>query len=63
MKVLRSHLEELPVPVLGELEHQSILKLVEEVEAGNSIESLNGYVYKIFKLTKSEIKHIKSRVK
>ncbi len=63
VKVLRSHLEELPVPLLAETEYKYILKLVDEIEAGKSIDDLNDYVYKIFRLKKSEIAHIKSRVK
>ncbi|PKL18009.1 MAG: restriction endonuclease subunit M [Spirochaetae bacterium HGW-Spirochaetae-5] len=63
VKVLRSHLEELPVPQLKEEQYNYILKLVKEIEAGSSIDDLNEYVYKIFKLKKSEIVHVKSRVK
>ncbi len=63
VKVLRSHLEELPVPLLGEPEYQYILKLVQEIESGSSVEVLDEYVYKIFGLNKKDIIHIKSRVK
>jgi len=63
VKVLRSHLEELPVPLLGEPEYQYIIKLVDDIESGSSVEALNEYVYKIFGLKKQDIMHIKSRVK
>jgi tRNA1(Val) A37 N6-methylase TrmN6 len=63
VKVLRSHLEELPVPLLEETEYRCILKLVDDIEAGKFIDALNDYVYKIFGLKKSEIALVKSRVK
>jgi len=63
VKVLRSHLEELPVPLLGEAEYQFILKLVDDIESGCSVDALDEYVYGIFGLKKSEIVHVKSRVK
>lgn len=63
VKVLKSHLEELPVPVMKDSQYQSILKMVEDIEAGSSIEILNEYVFDIFGLNRSEIDHIKLRVK
>jgi len=63
VKVLRSHLEELPVPALSGSHCQSIIRLVEDIKTGSSIDLLNEFIYKIYKLNKSEIDHIKSRVK
>jgi len=63
VKVLRSHIEELPVPDLAESEYISILKHVDAIETGGSVEPLNEYIYKIFRLSRTEIEHIKCRVK
>ncbi len=63
VKVLRSHLEELPVPVLEQSQHTFIERMVDDIETGGSVEPLNEYVYSIFRLKKSEIDLIKSRVK
>jgi tRNA1(Val) A37 N6-methylase TrmN6 len=63
VKVLRSHIEELPIPLLDESQCRSILKLVEDIERGSTMDLLNEYIYKLFRLTKSEISCIKCRVK
>ncbi len=63
VKVLRSHIEELPVPDLAESEYISILKHVDAIETGGSVEPLNEHIYKIFRLSRTEIEHIKCRVK
>jgi len=63
VKVLRSHLEELPVPVINEFQSQSVIRLVEDIETGSSCDQLNEFVYRIFRLNKAEINHIKSRIK
>jgi tRNA1(Val) A37 N6-methylase TrmN6 len=63
VKVLRSHIEELPVPVLTGEQCRSLTKFADDIERGSSIEILNDYVYKLFGLKKSEVEHIKSRVK
>ena len=62
VKVLRSHLEDLPVPLLGEPANNSLLKQVEDIEAGSSADNLNEQVYRIFRLNKTEIDYIKSRI-
>jgi len=62
VKVLRSHIEELPVPVIGEQECRILLKHVDDIEAGSTADRLNEYVYRIFGLNKTETAYIKSRI-
>jgi len=63
VKVLRSHIEQLPVPVIGKAESDNLIKFADAAESGSSIEPLDEYVYRVFKLSKTEIEHIKGRVK
>ena len=63
VKVLRNHIEELPVPELSGFQYQSIISMVEDIDNGCSIDQLNEFIYRIFRLKKPEIDHIKSRVK
>ncbi len=62
VKVLRSHIEELPVPEMAKNQQQSIIKMVEDVESGGPVNDINEFVYGIFGLNESEIKYIKKRV-
>jgi len=56
-KVLRSHLESLPLPVLSAEEHLLFKSLHEKYQADNSdLGELNRAVYKIFNLSREEIK-------
>ena len=63
VKVLRNHIEELPVPELSGFQHQSIISMVEDIDNGYSMDQLNEFIYRTFRLKKQEIDHIKSRVK
>ncbi|MCL1864486.1 MAG: N-6 DNA methylase [Spirochaetes bacterium] len=62
IKVLRSHLEELPIPDLSKSVHDYILYLVKNIEAGESTDKLDEYIYKIFMLSKSETDYIKKNI-
>jgi len=63
VKVLKSHIEELPVPALTDAECLRVLKIVEHIMTGGSADLLDEFVYRIFKLNKYEIDYVKSRVK
>ena len=63
VKVLRSHIEELPVPAISGGQSCTLIKFADDIENGSSMEPLNDYVYNLFRLKRSEIEHIKSRVK
>jgi len=59
VKVLRSHIEELPVPVPGEKETARFIGAIEEIERGGSSDPLNSMVYKIFGLSDVDISLIR----
>lgn len=63
VKVLRSHLEELPVPVLNDSQYKRIIRMVDEIVCGGTAEKLDNYIYEIFGLIKTEISHIKNGIK
>ena len=63
IKVLRGHLEELPIPDISKSVHNYILYLVKNIEAGGSHDQLNEYIYKIFMFNESEIDYIKKNIK
>lgn len=55
-KVLRSHIESLPLPLLSDSEHQSLKILHDKYKAGNiNIPELNQSVYLLFSLDAKEI--------
>jgi tRNA1(Val) A37 N6-methylase TrmN6 len=60
VKVLRSHIEELPVPCLGSNEKKRLEESVGIAEKTADTASLNKTVYKFFGLTLSEIDYIKA---
>lgn len=60
VKVLRSHIEELPVPFLSKDEKKRLSDAVSLAGSTGEITSLNEVVYKIFRLSSSEIDYIKS---
>jgi type I restriction-modification system DNA methylase subunit len=63
IKVLRSHLEELPIPDLSKSAQEYILHSVKRIESGGAADLLDEYIYKIFMLNKSETDYIKKSVK
>jgi type I restriction-modification system DNA methylase subunit len=63
IKVLKSHLEELPIPDLPKSVHDYILHSVNEIERGVSTDLLDEYIYKIFMINKSEMDYIKKSIK
>ncbi|MBF0099436.1 MAG: N-6 DNA methylase [Desulfobacterales bacterium] len=59
-KVLRNHIESLPLPILEENTHAELKKLYELYATGyDDLSSLNNYIYNIFALTKQEIEIVK----
>ena len=57
LKVLRSHIEELPVPVLHAWEMKNFLKAVDRVEQGGPMDELDDMVCRLFRLDDSDIRH------
>ncbi len=60
LKVLRSHIEELPVPLLPEPVVKSFIKIVEAAERGEGQEGINNMVYAMFGLGKREIDQVRN---
>jgi len=59
IKVLRSHLEQLPLPELDEMTIHEIVRLVDEIILQqNSCDKLNSFILDIFNLTSSEKEYI-----
>ena len=59
IKVLRSHIEQLPLPLLEKNKYSEIVSLVNNViKNKKDFEELDKYIYSLFKLTKKEIEHI-----
>jgi type I restriction-modification system DNA methylase subunit len=60
IKVLRSHIEQMPLPLWDNKTYNDIIKLVDEViKKGDKFEVLDNYIMKQFSLTTEEIDHIK----
>jgi len=62
VKVLRSHIEELPVPLLSRDEKKRLEESVEIAENTSETASLNKKIYKLFGLTVNDIEHIKAAI-
>lgn len=60
VKVLRSHIEELPVPYLTRDEKKRLAESVESAENTGDTGTLNKTVYKLFGLTAGDIDYIKA---
>jgi len=61
IKVLRSHLEVLPLPILDEETHVQIREMVNLIiKGGDQIEQLDNYIFNLFKLNKEETEYIKN---
>jgi hypothetical protein len=63
LKVLRNHIENLPLPELDGISVKKILKMVENIEKGGSMEQLDKYIYAIFRLDSREIEHVRNEVR
>ena len=63
LKVLKNHLETMPIPVLGKSSMKTIIKLVEDIEDGGSMELLDKYIFGIFGLDNAEIEYVKAGVR
>ncbi|HPS57327.1 MAG TPA: N-6 DNA methylase [Spirochaetota bacterium] len=59
LKVLRSHIEELPVPVISESQMKNFMDVVERMEHGGSMDELDDSVCRIFGLDEKDTRHIK----
>lgn len=60
LKVLRSHIEELPVPVISRSEMDDFMKVVEQMEQGASVDELDRMVCRVLGLNGDETRHIKN---
>jgi len=62
IKVLRSHIEQMPLPLWSEKIFNEVIKLVDEIIIikKDSFEELDNYIMKQFSLTTEEINHIKN---
>ncbi len=59
IKVLRNHIEQMPLPLLDRTKYSEIVSLVDDViKNKKDFEELDKYIYQLFKLTKKEIEHI-----
>ncbi len=64
IKVLKSHLEELPLPVLKEEEMASMLHYVDGLlEGKGDMEKLDSFVFSLFSLTREERSYVLNAVK
>lgn len=59
LKVLRSHIEELPVPMISSSQMNSFMDVVERMEQGGAMDELDGLVCRIFGLDENDVRHIK----
>jgi len=58
LKVLRSHIENLPIPILKKNEKMQLVNFSKKITKNNSIQKeLDDYVFEIFKINKEEKKH------
>ncbi len=61
IKVLRSHIEQMPLPLWNEKIFDNIIKLVDEtIKDENNFDILDDYILKQYALTQEEINHIKN---
>ncbi len=64
IKVLRSHIEQMPLPFWSEKVFNQIIKLVDEViENKNQIELLDDFIFKHYTLSLEEMNHIKNFIR
>lgn len=62
-KVLKSHIETMPVPVISRSSMKNIVRMTEDIGMGCSMTQLDNYVYGIFGLNDAEIEYIKAGVR
>jgi tRNA1(Val) A37 N6-methylase TrmN6 len=61
IKILRGDIEQLPFPILNNMDREDLLSCVEKnLQEQESLETLNNVVYDIFKITNEERVHIKT---
>ena len=59
IKVLKNHIEQMPLPLLNKKQFNEIISLVDEViKKKKDFSELDKYIFNIFKLTKEEVKYI-----
>lgn len=63
LKVLRNHLESMPVPVMSRECMQTISGITEKAKHGRPETQLDNIIYRIFGLNDEEIKHVKAGVR
>lgn len=62
VKVLRSHIEELPVPELTDYEKRLLAESVSEAERSGDVSAVNDAVYGFFGLSEIEVAYIKESI-
>lgn len=59
IKILRGDIEQLPIPIIEEQNKQELEYIVDNIMGDNGVkETLDDYIYKLFKITKEEIDYI-----
>lgn len=59
LKVLRSHIEELPVPVISQSQMNDFMEVVDRMEHGGSMDELDTMVCRVLGLDENDTRHIK----
>ncbi len=63
VKVLKSHIEELPIPELSVKETETLVSLSDSAAKGDPMEKLNSYVFDIFNINGKDIEYIKNEIR
>lgn len=62
VKVLRSHIEELPLPELADEEKKELSDAVAEAERSGDLSAVNDAVYRIFGMTEGEVAYVSGSI-
>ena len=63
VKVLKSHVEELPIPELTAEETEALINYADNAAQGSSMDRLNSHVFRIFNICESDIEYIKKEIR
>lgn len=62
VKVLKSHIEDLPLPDLKRGDIESLVRIAKKMEEGSSAKDLNSFIYELFSISETEMEYIKSEI-
>lgn len=63
LKILKDNIQQLPIPILENQQKKELENLVDKIINENkSLDNLNSFVYRIFKITKAEIAYIENYI-